>query len=211
MRLLEYFFFLMRMRQNTLVAKWFSHRGKPLVSTWLLSNGGKLEHYTAISCDGPYFSCLFGVKWDGRNICWKCVVLRKLCSKKNRYRSRAGGWKLSWEASGELPASCREHGVRGSACLECLLDGSTVVVSMGWTRSEYWLLKSISKKAFVYFAKQHTRRASVYLHVLFVWQVQPPGDLEAIWIVSAVTIFLKKFFWTDSIGAKPCDAPMNKY
>ena len=76
---------------------------------------------------------------------------------------------------------------------------------------QYWLLKRISKKGFVYFAKQHTRQASVYLHVLFVWQVQPPGDLEATWIVYELTIFLKKFFWTDSVGAKPCDAPMNKY
>lgn len=95
------FFFLMRMRRNTLVSKWFSHRGKPLVSTWLLSNGGKLEHYTDISCDGPYFSCLFGVKWDGRNICLKRVILCKLCREENRSLSRAGGGRGAGEAKGE--------------------------------------------------------------------------------------------------------------
>ena len=208
------FFFLMRMRQNTLVAKWFSHRGKPLVSTWLLSNGGKLEHYTDISHDGPYFSCLFGVKWDGRNICRKHVVLWKVCSEKNRCGSRAGGWKLPWEASRELPAPARSMG-RGALLVRNVRSTGARCwfpwAELHLNSRQYWLVKSVSKEAFVYFAKQHTRQTSVYLHGLSVWQVQPPGDLEAIWIVSEVTISLKKFFWADSVGAKPSGAPMNKF
>lgn len=58
---------------------------------------------------------------------------------------------------------------------------------------------TLFKPALVYLAKQHSRPASLYLHVLFVCWAQPPGDLEAIWIVSKVMIFLKKFFWIDSV------------
>lgn len=75
------FFFLMRMRQNTLVSKWFSHRGNTLLFPWLLSNAGKLEYYTDIYHDGQYFSCLLSVKWDRKSICLKSRLFYKVCKK----------------------------------------------------------------------------------------------------------------------------------
>lgn len=90
------FFFLMRMRQNTLVSKWFSHRGNTLLFPWLLSNAGKLEYYTDIYRDGQYFSCLLSVKWDGKNICLKSRLLYKVYRKEDRWRCkiRNQGWRL---------------------------------------------------------------------------------------------------------------------
>lgn len=170
----------MRVRRNTLVAKWFSHRGKPLVSTWLLSNGGKWEHYTGISCDGPYFSCLFGVKWDGGNICWKRVVLQKLCSEE----TDPGAGLVGESSPGRQVESCQALSVslrRGYllVCNVCSMGAPWWLpwVGLDQNSQQYWLPKSSSINTCVCFAEHHTRQASVYLHVLSVWQVKPPGDL----------------------------------
>lgn len=77
---------------------------------------------------------------------------------------------------------------------------------------QYWLPKGISKKAFVYFANS-TAGKHLFIYMFYLCdkcsllEVWRPFESYLKWRF----FFKKKFFWTDSVGAKPCDAPMNKY
>lgn len=59
-----------------------------------------------------------------------------------------------------------------AACLECLLDGSTVVALMSWTwlnSWQYWLLKSISKKKHLFILQNSAPGKHLFIYMFYLW------------------------------------------
>lgn len=111
----------------------------------------------------------------------------------NRPRRRAGGGKLSGEASGELPGSFCEPEAGISARLQRLLHGSTVVASMGWTRSEFTAILTPKEQFYKHMCLfcRASHQAGVCLFTCFICVTSEASWRSgAIWIIAEVMFFL---------------------